>query len=94
MIAPIIVPTSSAADTASMMLSVSCRVRAATMALKATVAPNERSISAALRTKVMPTAMMAMVAVWRAMFIRLTELRKPLSWSTTEKNTKMPTNTR
>lgn len=52
-----------ARQTASRMLSVSCRVSAATMALSATVAPNERSISAALSTKVMPTAMMAMVAV-------------------------------
>ncbi|MMZ70449.1 hypothetical protein D1872_334960 [compost metagenome] len=63
LMAPIMVPTRSDAETASRMLSVSCRVSAATMALSATVAPNERSISAALSTKVMPTAMMAMVAV-------------------------------
>lgn len=43
-------------------------------------APTERSISPADRTNVMAIAMTAIIAVCRTMFIRLSGVRKPLSF--------------
>ena len=57
-------------------------------------APIERSISPAERTKVMATAMIAIIAVWRTMLSRLLGSRKPLSCSVTAKTRKMATKPR
>ena len=54
--------------------------------------PIDRSISPADRTKVMPTAMMAIIAVWRTIFSKLFGSRNPLSLRVIEKKMKIATN--
>ena len=54
-------------------------------------APMDRSISPDARTKVMATAITAIIAVWRTMFKRLVGFRKPLSAKVTAKTAKITT---
>ena len=67
---------------------------AATRDDSATTDPTDRSISAAARANVIPTAITAMGAACRPMLSRFAELRNPSSWRMAAKTARMRANAR
>ena len=66
-------------------------VMATVTVVRPATAPIDRSISPLARTKVIATAITAIMAVWRMMFKRLVGFRKPLSLNVRAKITKITT---
>ena len=86
-------PVARPAHTPTKGPAASMAIAVVTVASPAT-APIDRSISPAASTKVMATAITAIMAVWRMMLSRLFGSRKPLSNNAKEKITKMATKPR